>query len=531
LDCIYLCPTDTDQVGHEVLNLATGQSLTRYQVTSVPITATIIKAVEALAEKDGMQGLHITTKTGQILWDSAWTAGVDYDEDDDDVDYDDDNVELPGVEIDEYEEEQLWEDLDENEVADLLDEAASPVQPEPQYDEEDIGEQQEAATEPVETRIDEEEEDEDVLPLEVEVPRRSERVRNPPSERLNISSMKGQSYSGIEIKDERSIEYDSETAFVLAMIMCTLNERQVNRKVEVGVQNVVTYTLNKAIKKWGQGASDAALKEMKQLHNRKCFVPIYAHTLSKEERRRIMRSLLFLIEKRDGTIKARHCADGSVQRNWISSESTASPTVYTESVLLSAVIDAKEGRDVAVSDVPNAFIQTEVSERDEQGNRMIMKIRGVLVDILCNMDPSYREFVVVEGGEKVLYTHILRAIYGLLVSAILFYKKFRTSIEKEGFRVNPYDPCVANKSVNGSQMTILWHVDDVKSSHIDPKVNDSFIDWLKKEYGQLGEVKSSRGKRHDYLGMILDYSVEGQVIIDMCDYVKKMVAEFPQEAL
>ena len=120
-----------------------------------------------------------------------------------------------------------------------------------------------------------------------------------------------------------------------------------------------------------------------------------------------MESLLFLVEKRDGTIKSRHCANGSVQRNWISSENTASPTVYTESVLLSAIIDAEERRDVAVSDVPNAFIQTESPELDEDGNRMIMKIRGAIVDIICNMDPSYSEFVVVERGQKVLYTHIL----------------------------------------------------------------------------------------------------------------------------
>jgi hypothetical protein len=78
---------------------------------------------------------------------------------------------------------------------------------------------------------------------------------------------------------------------------------------------------------------------------------------------------------------------------------------------------------------------------------------------------------------------------------------------------------------------ILWHVDDVKSSHIDPKVNDSFIKWLKKECGQLGKVKSSRAKKHDYLGMTLDCSVKGKVTIDMCDCAKKMVAEFPQEAL
>ena len=202
LDCICLRLTDADQVGHEVLNLATGQSLTRCQVTSVPIAAATVKAIEASADKDGMSGLHIMTKTGQILWDSAWTAGVDCDKDDDDANCDDDNVELPGVEIDEEEEEQLWEDLDENEVADSPDEAASPVQPEPQCDEEDVREQQEAASELIETRTDEEDEDEDASPQEVEAPRRSKRVRNPPSERLNISSVKGQSHSGIEVKDE-----------------------------------------------------------------------------------------------------------------------------------------------------------------------------------------------------------------------------------------------------------------------------------------------------------------------------------------
>ena len=260
LDCIYLRPTDNDQIGHEVLNLATGQPITRHRVTPVPITATIIKAVKALAEKDGMKGLRIKTKTGQILWDSAWIAGVDYDEDDDDQDYDDDNVELPGVDNDEEEEEQLWEDLDPNKVAKLMDEVTSPIQPDPQDGEEDTIQQQEVEEVYVETvNKDEDEESQD------EEPRRSERIRNPPPDRLNISTTQGQSYSGIEIKDANTIEYDSEMAIVLATIICVLNERHYNAQHEVGVQNVVTYTLQQAMKKWGQRASDSALKEMKQL--------------------------------------------------------------------------------------------------------------------------------------------------------------------------------------------------------------------------------------------------------------------------
>ena len=51
-----------------------------------------------------------------------------------------------------------------------------------------------------------------------------------------------------------------------------------------------------------------------------------------------------------------------------------------------------------------------------------------------------------------------------------------------------YDPCVANKMANGEQLTGCWHVDDLKSSHINPKVNDEFLQWIKDTFGQLGEV-------------------------------------------
>ena len=212
-------------------------------------------------------------------------------------------------------------------------------------------------------------------------------------------------------------------------------------------------------------------------------------------------------------------------------EDMTSHTVSTESTLLTAVIDAMERRDVATCDIPNAFVQTEVDEVDGQGNRLIMKIRGACVDILCEIDPTYKEYVVEERGQRVLYVHLTKAIYGLLISAMLFYRKLVAALTGYGFELNPYDPCVANKMVNGKQLTVTWHVDDVKSSHVDSRVNDQFLHWVNKEFGSLGEVKTTRGKIHDYLGMILDYSVDGQVSIDMTRYVDSMVSNFPTECL
>ncbi len=114
---------------------------------------------------------------------------------------------------------------------------------------------------------------------------------------------------------------------------------------------------------------------------------------------------------------------------------------------------------------------------------------------------------------------------------MLFYKKLVKDLIKYGFELNPYDPCVANKMVGDKQLTVSWHVDDLKASHMDREVIDGFLQWVKDTYGSIGEVKTTRGKIHDYLGMKLDYTVDGQVSIDMVDYVESMVNNFPEEHL
>jgi hypothetical protein len=96
-------------------------------------------------------------------------------------------------------------------------------------------------------------------------------------------------------------------------------------------------------------------------------------------------------EKRDGKVKGRIVAGGNKQRDYISKEDASSTTVATESVLLSCIIAAEEGRDVIVVDIPNAFIQTRVENEKDMA---FIKIRGVLVDILVEIAPAvYMPFV------------------------------------------------------------------------------------------------------------------------------------------
>ena len=61
----------------------------------------------------------------------------------------------------------------------------------------------------------------------------------------------------------------------------------------------------------------------------------------------------------------------------------------------------------------------------------------------------------------------LNALYGIMNAALLFYLKFFKNIKSIGFELNTYDPCVANKIVDGAQLTVVWHIDDLKVSHVD----------------------------------------------------------------
>jgi hypothetical protein len=321
-------------------------------------------------------------------------------------------------------------------------------------------------------------------------------------------------------------EYTTDNAKVIAKTMCYMNEMCIDKEAFHFVQS---YSLRKGLKKFGQKGRDAAYKEMKQLHDRVVFEPIRIEDLTDIEKRRAMESLIFLVEKRDKSIKGRACANGSSQREYMERDEAASPTTMTESVMITATIDAKQNRDVMTADIPNAFVQVDIDEK-EKGERIIMKIRGLLVNMLTELSPeTYEKYVVYEGNNKVLYVRMIKALYGMLQSSLLYYKKFRKDIESIGFKVNPYDPCVANRIVNGKQHTVTWHVDDLKSSHVDSKVNDQFLEWLKNKYAsdEIGEVKVMRGKKHDYLAMTLDYSIPGVLRVDMTKYVKSMIDDFP----
>jgi len=96
------------------------------------------------------------------------------------------------------------------------------------------------------------------------------------------------------------------------------------------------------LKMFGEKGNKVLLKELNQLHERDALLPRKKEDMMYNERKKELRYLMFLKEKRDGTTKARGCADGRSQHEYTTKAETSSPTVSLEAMMMSCAIDARD---------------------------------------------------------------------------------------------------------------------------------------------------------------------------------------------
>jgi hypothetical protein len=123
-------------------------------------------------------------------------------------------------------------------------------------------------------------------------------------------------------------------------------------------------------------------------------------------------------------------------------EDASSPTISAEAVMLTCIVDVNENRDVAIVDIPNAFVQAVVENKKD---RAFTHICGPLVNILVTIAPDvYGPYVT--GGkkkEKQLLVQCLTALYGTMVVSLLYYKKFVKSFKSNS---------------SSTSMTLAWPI-------------------------------------------------------------------------
>jgi hypothetical protein len=176
------------------------------------------------------------------------------------------------------------------------------------------------------------------------------------------------------------------------------------------------YNLKPGLRKFGECGATAAISELTQLHVMDTWTVMVSTKLTRDNKTRVLSSLLFLKEKRCRKIKGIACVNGAPQRAYIPKEDAAPRTVSTESMFITSAIAASKKRRVWCYDVPSAFVNTDVDEN------VLMVLKGELAEMMVHIALQiYRKHITMDRkGTPVLYLKLQKALYGLMRASLLF---------------------------------------------------------------------------------------------------------------
>ena len=529
-DCVVMLPTGNRTGSVKMLSLATGKIVTRDQFKILPMSTSVILALNRMAAIDGISPSHTAGPLTASIRDQDHIASLP-------------TYFIPPIHTDEAQSDTPREQpLGALELADEV--GLAP----PRYDLDDndtggIGEMGGVPLHPNDS------DDSGHLP----VPRNTD--TNTPSNESD--EIRGDDIRGVEDEPhpaghdsgdsgrDSSSEFGGELArgdnigsredeqrhripagarvldfFRRGGTDLALMSKEVMRSVRCtnSEERVMNITVREAIRTRGEEAERVIMKELGQMINKKVWTPIDGKKLTAEERRGIIRSSMFLKEKYLASgefekLKARLVAGGDQQDKDMYDDLSA-PTVSTSSVFTILTIAAHEGRKAAVVDIGGAFLNAEM----KTGVPVHMRLDRAMSDLIIRLQPSYRKFQDEKGCIVVLLN---RALYGCVESAALWYDNLRETMTSLGYDRNPHDVCVFNRiSETGVQCTATVHVDDLLITSVDMSMIESLSEGLRARYG---EITKTTGTVLNYLGMVLDLSRAGEARVSMKGFVEDML--------
>ena len=293
------------------------------------------------------------------------------------------------------------------------------------------------------------------------------------------------------------------------------------RKRSVLFSTAGVLSLKKGLEQYGEEARKALIAEIDSMIKRKVWTGVLRDNLSKRQRKAIIRSHTFLKEKLSPSnvflrLKARLVAMGNMQdRALYEKEDTSSPTVAQSSAYVVLAVAANERRHVMSFDVGSAYLHADMP------GEVVMELDPITTAILTQLDPTFLPFV---GDDGKLLVRLNKALYGCVESAKAWYRHLKRCLEKLGYVTNEYDPCVFNRwTESGFQSTVFFHVDDGIATCEDELELDKLEGELRAEFG---EMNVTRGKRHEFLGLVLDFSKDGVVAITAPRLIGEILEDF-----
>ena len=166
-------------------------------------------------------------------------------------------------------------------------------------------------------------------------------------------------------------------------------------------------------------------------------------------------------------------------------------------------------------DIAGAYLNAEM-----KGKKVYMVLDPMMSSFLCELDPSYKEYLRHDNTLVVLLT---RALYGCIESAKLWYNNLKATLVGYGFKMNNKDNCVFCKTVRGKQLTVCFHVDDLMITCEDKSAVEDLLVHLERTYKT---ITINRGEVQNYLGMVFDFKTKGVVNIGMEGYVEDVIRTY-----
>jgi hypothetical protein len=398
IDAIYLHPMTSIQGGHEMMNLQTGKVITQNTVWKRPVTDLVIRAIEAMAKEQGIKTLKLTGRNKIVIYPINWIAGVEYDQNDENNDNDTDeeyrNVEPIYEFEDKLDDDKAYDRIEQDEIDELLaepgqdDNNANPTDNQVQQYEVQQNDQQEIA----------------VIEDDETVDAASSRPTRERTEPERLTYFQNEKHVRFEDEDWHRLErshnlftqvksnpdqdrtYEPQMAMVIAQLIGDIQSKEATIQGASKLYATVYFPMR--TQEVRTMRSRCSIQRIKSATQEKLFTPIDVASMTPEEMKKAVDALMFLGEKRDKSGKAWMVYNGKPTRKWLSREDLTSPTAALESIMLTVIVDAKEGRDVMTADIPNAFIQTKLPKIKGSREQVIVKITGVLVDLLVDMAPE-----------------------------------------------------------------------------------------------------------------------------------------------
>ena len=156
---------------------------------------------------------------------------------------------------------------------------------------------------------------------------------------------------------------------------------------------------------------------------------------------------------------------------------------------------------------------------------IIMVLSKQLTRILVKLKPHLKEYVDPLTGTMLV--QILKALYGLVQSADLWFKALSSFLMSLGFKQNPLDECVMMLHTEFETLINILYVDDILML-ADRKI---LITWLEHELEDEYEtIVIDTSDTFTYLGMVVSKDENCVIDMHMIGYIENILVDWAKHS-